>query len=121
MHVEAAKARRDENGFWQKQAVGHDNRRIRAVSAECFLRGRILEGFRRMDRERQAPRFALDWCRLQFQTAARRPGRARVDGDNVVPARARSSSVGTAKSGVPMKIRRSDIIRPGVDRLSWPA
>src|SRR5262245_19401137 len=37
------------------------------------------------------------------------------------PRAARSSSVGTAKSGVPMKIRRSDIIRPGVDRLSWPA
>src|SRR4029434_434294 len=35
------------------------------------------------------------------------------------PRAASSSSVGTAKSGVPMKIRRSDIIRPGVDRLSW--
>src|SRR5678815_4721853 len=87
MHVEAAKARRVENGFWKKQAIGRDNGRARTVCAECVLRGRVLEGLQRMDRKRQAPGFALHWSRLQFQTAPRRPGRARVDGDYVVSTR----------------------------------
>src|SRR4029450_1653906 len=87
MHVEAAKARRVENGFWQKQAIGYDNRRVRAVCAECMLCGRVLESLQRMNRKRQAPGFALHWSRLQFQTAPRQPGRARVDGDYVVSTR----------------------------------
>ena len=106
MHVEAAETRRFENGLRQDQAIRDHDGRIGSMRAKSLLCLFVLQRFRCVDRKREPPRFALDGRGLKVEAAAARLWRARIDGDDVVSRAASSTSVGTAKSGVPMKIRR---------------
>ena len=116
VQVEAAVTRRIEDRLRQDQPIGHDDRDIgveRDGSAPAPRRSSA------------APACAPVQARLlgepahggfaQGHAPPRRARRLGVDGDDLVPRLAdRSASVGTAKSGVPMKMMRIGGIRPYV-------
>ncbi len=83
MDIEAAKARRIEDGPGQKQAIGGDHRDIEAERGEGGLVGRVLQAFGGSDGEAQCLGAELNGGRGE-PAAVRRPRRLGVDGRDLV-------------------------------------
>ena len=107
MDVEAAAPRRVEDRLGQDQAIGDDHRQIGLEREEIGLRVEIAQARAddtprcRASRRPAAPATCARPCRAR-QGAAAGCTRPRIS----CPASCSASSVGTANSGVPMKITR---------------